>query len=139
MPKKFEVLYYSKTGNTKKVAGVIANKLGVIPESIKDQLIITKGTMVFLGCAMYAAKVPKQITEFIEKNNFKGREVALFGTSGSGKGLQLDEIEKLLKEKGAIVKGKYDCQGSSFFIFNYSHPNDDELLEAERFAERMKA
>ncbi|MBN2042637.1 MAG: flavodoxin, partial [Candidatus Aenigmarchaeota archaeon] len=129
MPKKFEVLYYSKTGNTRKVAGVIANKLGVIPESVKDQLIIKKGTFVFLGCAMYAGKLPKQMTDFIGKNNFRGREVALFGTSGAGDGKHLEEIERLLKEKGAKIKGKYGCRGG-FLIFGYGHPNDDELMEA---------
>ncbi len=138
MKRNFEVMYFSKTGNTEKVAEVIANRLGVIAESVKDRKESSKGTLLFLGSPIYAGKIPREITEFIEKNAFKGRSVALFGTSGDGQGKQLNIIADKLKRKGAKIKGKYDCIGKSFFIFNRGHPSDHELLEAERFAERMK-
>jgi len=51
------------------------------------------------------------MTKFIEKNDFKSRNVALFGTSGSGEGKEVDFMEGLLDVKDASVKGKFFCKG----------------------------
>ena len=34
--------------------------------------------------------------KFIEDNNFKSRNVALYGTSGSGKGIEVEGMENIL-------------------------------------------
>lgn len=49
------------------------------------------------------------MTRFIEKNDFRSRNVSLFGTSGGGKGKEVDFMEGLLDAKDASVKGKFFC------------------------------
>ena len=134
----FEVVYYSMTGNTKKVAEVIAAELGVKAESVKTKRELAKDSFVFLGSGCYADKPGGKLRKFIARNDFKGREVALFGTSGSGEGHEVRTIEELLKPKGALIRGSFCCQGKSFFLFDRGHPSNEELAKARKFANEMK-
>ena len=77
----FEVVYYSMTGNTKKVAEAIAIELRVKAESVKVKEGLTKDPFVFLGSGCHASRPGRKLRKFIARNDFKGRQVALFGTS----------------------------------------------------------
>jgi len=131
----FQVIYFTKTGHTKKVAEAIASELNVKAEDVKDAKLNDEG-LVFLGSGKYGPQPGKTIMEFIENNNFKSRNVALFGTSGGGKGLEVQEMEKALNAKGACIKGKFFCRGK-FMFFNRGRPNDEDLNEAKKFAKQM--
>lgn len=134
----FEVIYYSKTGNTKKVAEAIAAELGVEAENVKAKKELAKDSFVFLGSGCYASKPGKKLGEFIKRNDFKGRQVALFGTSGAGIGLEVKAVEELLKPAGAIIKGSFYCKGKAWLLFNRGHPNSEELANAREFARKIK-
>jgi len=134
----FEVVYYSMCGNTKKVAEAIAAELGVKAESVKAKRELAKESFVFLGSGCYASKPGGKLRKFIAENNFKGRQVALFGTSGSGEGAEVRVMEELLKPKGALIRGSFYCQGKSFFLFYRGHPSDEELTNAREFANEVK-
>jgi len=129
----FEVVYYSMCGNTKKVAEVIAAELGVKAENVKVKRELAKDSFVFLG-----SKPGGKLRKFIARNDFKGRQVALFGTSGSGRGDEVRVMEELLKPKGALIRGSFYCQGRSFFLFYRGHPSNEELAKAKEFANEMK-
>jgi len=130
------VIYYSKTGNTKKLANSIADELGIEPKDVKKIKGIDDDSIVFLGSGLYANKLKKNMVDFICNNDFKGVRVALFGTSWKGKGKEISEMEKLLKPKGAVIKGKYFCKGN-FFLFGRGHPSEDELNDARKFARKL--
>ena len=134
----FEVIYYSMCGSTKKVAETIAAELGVKAESVKAKQELAKDSFVFLGSGCYADKPGGKLREFIARNDFKGRQVALFGTSGRGEGNEVRAMEKLLKPKGALIRGGFYCQGKSFFLFYRGHPSNEELAKARDFANEMK-
>ena len=133
----FEVVYYSMSGNTKKVAEAIAAELDVKAENVKAKEWLTKGSFVFLGSGCYAGKPGKGLQEFIARNDFKGREVALFGTSAGGGGDEVRVMEELLKLEGALMKGSFYCKGRCVLV-NRGHPNDEELAGAREFAKEMK-
>lgn len=133
---KFQVIYFTKTGNTKKVAETIASELGVKAEDVKDAKMNKEG-LVFLGSGKYGSQPGKIMMKFIEDNNFKSKNVALFGTSGSGKGIEVHEMEKALNAKEACIKDKFFCRGK-FMFFNRGRPNDKDLEEAKKFAKKMK-
>ena len=133
----FEVVYYSMSGNTKKVAEAIAAELDVKAENVKAKEWLTKGSFVFLGSGCYAGKPGKGLQEFIARNDFKGREVALFGTSAGGGGDEVRVMEELLKLEGALMKGSFYCKGR-FVLVNRGHPCDEELAGAREFAKEMK-
>ena len=134
----FEVVYYSITGNTKKVAEVIAAELGVKAESVKAKRGLTKDSFVFLGSGCYADKPGGKLRKFIAENDFKGRQVALFGTSGSNEGAEVRAMEEMLKPKGALIRGSFYCQGKSWYLFYRGHPSNEELAKAREFAKEMK-
>ena len=133
---EFQVIYFSKTGHTKKVAEAIASELGVKAEDVKDAEL-NEDALVFLGSGCYGGKPAEIMTKFIEDNNFKSRNVALFGTSGSGKGIECREMENLLITKGASIKGKFFCKGK-FLFANRGRPNDEDINDAKEFAQKMK-
>ena len=134
----FEVVYYSMCGNTKKVAEAIAAELGVKAENIKKKKGPTEGSFVFLGSGNYGGGPGRTMRKFIAGNDFKGRQVALFGTSGDGKGSEVRAMEELLKPKGALIRGSFYCQGRTFFLFYRGHPSNEELAKAREFANEMK-
>ena len=133
----FEVVYYSMSGNTKKVAEAIAAELDVTVENVKAKEWLTKDSFVFLGSGCYGSNPGKELQKFIARNDFKGREVALFGTSSGGRGDEVRVMEELLKSKGALIKGSFYCKGR-FVLLNRGHPNGEELAGAREFAKEMK-
>ena len=132
---KFQVIYFSRKGSTKKIADEIASQLGVNAEAVKNAKL-SKDSFIFLGSGCYGSKPGKHMKKFIEKNDFKSRNVALFGTSGGGEGKEVDFMEDLLKNEGAFVKGKFFCKGK-FWFGNKHRPNADDLEGAKRFAKKI--
>lgn len=128
------VLYYSMTGNTKKMAAAIAAELGVDAESIKAVTAVPRDGILFIGSGSYGDKPSDEMEKFIEGNDFAGRKVALFGTSGRGAGLEVESMAALLKGKGAAVVGSYHAKGRSFVVVNIGHPDRGELEGARAFA-----
>ena len=75
---------------------------------------------------------------FIARNDFKGRDVALFGTSWRGRGDEVKVMEELLKPKGAVIRGSFQCKGIGFSLTDRGHPTDEDIANARQFASEMK-
>ena len=133
----FEVVYYSMTGKTRKVAEAIAAELGVVAEDVKTKDGLAEGSFVFLGAGKYGPLRGWGLKGFIERNDFAGRKVALFGTSGNGSGEELDALEEMAAAKGADVVGRFFCAGQFLFLVNRNHPNGKDTEDARRFAREM--
>ena len=58
------VRYFSRTGNTKKLAECVASEAGVTAETV-DVALSEKVDVLFLGSAVYAAGVDPSIKDFI--------------------------------------------------------------------------
>ena len=133
----FEVIYYSMTGNTKKIAEAIATELDVVAENVKTKAKLAEESFVFLGAGKYGPLRSWGLTEFIDGNNFDGRKVALFGTSGDGKGKEVQALEETLTAKGAKISGRFYCKGMFLFIINRKHPTSEDLENARKFAREL--
>jgi len=131
------VLYYSLTGNTRKMAAAIAAELGVEARPIKLENEIPREGLLFLGSGSYGDRPSEDMSKFVARNDLTGQKVALFGTSGRGEGKEVQGMEELLKRKGAIILGSYYSKGKAFVIINIGHPNRDELEGARNFAREM--
>ena len=134
----FEVVYYSKAGNTRKVAEAIAAELDVSAEDVKTKGELAKDSFAFLGSGCYFPMPGRGFKKFIARNDFSGRKVALFGTSGDGKGSEVEALEKMVTAKGAKVVGKFYCKGKFLFFFNRKNPTPEELGNATKLAREMK-
>jgi flavodoxin I len=133
----FEVIYYSRGGNTKRLADAIAGELGVKAVDVKTAALSPDVKITFLGSGSYGGKPGEDMVKFIQSGNFSGRKVALFGTSMGGIGKEVDEMAAALRQKGANVVGSYFCKGKGFLIFGRGHPNQDEIDGARKFAKEM--
>jgi flavodoxin len=129
----FEVVYYSLTGNTRKVADAIAVELGVEAKNIRSVDTVAQDAFIFLGSGYYGAVLVKDIADFIDRNRLQGRKVALFGTSGFGWERELSLMEKQISSKGVEVIGRFNCFGR-FAAVKRGHPTPEELDQAKSFA-----
>ena len=109
------VTYFSKTGNTEKVARAIFDALPVDKDikPIQDLEGAAGYDIVFCGFPVYAHSVPEKAQPFIKALG-EGRKVAFFSTHGSLRGGQLPKqafenaIGLALKAK---VLGHFGCRG----------------------------
>ena len=132
-----EVIYYSLTGNTKKVADAIAAELGVDAENVKTKDMLAEDSLVFLGAGLYGPLRGLGFRRFIDRNDFAGRKVALFGTSGEGRGKEVGALEEAVTAKGAEVAGSFFCRGEFMFIVNRRRPTSKDLENAAAFARKL--
>ena len=130
----FEVVYYSLTGNTRQVAEAIADELGVAAEDVKTKEVLAEDSFVFLGAGLYGPLRSWGFRRFIDRNSFDGRKVALFGTSGEGRGKESAALEDAVSGKGADVVGRFFCKGEFLYVINRNHPTNEDLGDARRFA-----
>ncbi len=126
------VVYYSKTGSTKKVADVIAKELGVKAINIVESSP-TVLKIMFIGSNVYNEKPSEEIMKFIESNNFEGCKVAIFTSSWNSIGNMriISILSKALTKKGATILGDYHCKGK--FLFDYGFPNEEDLDNVKLF------
>ena len=132
-----QIIYESRGGNTRKLAEAMAKELGVKAEDAKTASLSRDTDTLFLGSGCYGGKPGENMGKLIEANDFQGRRVALFGTSGGGKGLETEAMAEALRGKGATVVGKFHCGGQFLLFFSRGHPDDADLAAARQFAREM--
>jgi flavodoxin len=108
-------VYYSRTGNTKKVADAIASQLPgeVITGTVKEEPAIADCDVVFLGMPVDRFGAPPCIEPYVKKH-LVGRQVALFVTHAAHE--DEPELQPCLERcrqaaATADIVGFFDCQG----------------------------
>ena len=129
---KIAIRYYSKGGNTRKLANAIADELQT------EALSVTSGLshdtdILFLGSSVYAAGVDKEVRNFIEGLNVHVGQIVCFSTAAILKSTY-EQIKKLANSKGLTVSDKeYHCKGS-FGILHKGKPDSKNIREIKAFA-----
>ena len=131
----FEVVYYSMTGNTKKLADAIASELSVAAEKVSNTTRLDDESLAFLGTGLYGPY--RGLKHFIDRTAFAGRKVALFGTSGEGRGREVGALEQAVSTKGADIVGRFHCKGEFLFLINRNRPTSEDLENARIFARQV--
>jgi flavodoxin len=127
-----EVRYYSKSGNTKKVADAIGDEVGVSAESIEKRLS-GETNILFLGGALYWAGIDNELKNFINNLDSSVKKVAIFSTASIAKSAY-GEIRKMLEAKKIYVyDNEFHCRGE-FKLLHKGRPNADDLSLAKKFA-----
>ena len=129
------VRFYTRSGNTEKLANAIAEVIGEKAESVSIPLA-GKVDILFLGCSYYAFDVDENIKKFIQENKNKIGKIVCFGTSAMMKSVY-KPMKKVAEECGVdIEKEDFHCHGS-FGPMHKGCPNEDDLRNAKKFAERI--
>ena len=130
---KIEVRYYSRSGNTRKLAEAIAEQAGCTAQDISAP-IDGYTDLLFLGASVYAGGIDNNVKEFISLlNKDTVGSVAVFSTSALAE-RAYPQIKKELDKKGVTVLDKnFYCRGK-FMFFHRGRPNSEDIAAVKSFA-----
>lgn len=133
---KCDVRYYSRSGNTKKIADAIAQVAGVSAKTI-DSPIDEVTDLLFIGGAIYAGNMDKKLNEFANSLMAdKVKKVVVFSTAAGPKSL-VEQLKSILEPKGIVVSDDYfQCRGR-FLLANRNRPNEQDVMAASEFAQKI--
>lgn len=132
---KIAVRYYSRGGNTRKIAEAIAEAAGVPALSVTEPFN-EDVDILFLGSAMYAGGVDGHIKDFIKNINVKVGKVVNFSTTRAAKSTY-KVISGLLGDKGIpLAEEEFSCKGS-FLMLNRGKPDREDCRRAAKFAKNL--
>ena len=136
---KYAVRFYTKTGNTKRLAEAIARVLGVealpISAPIEEQVDV-----LFLGNSYYAFNIDPEVKSFVKSlDREKVGKIVNFGSAA-----MLNSTYKKVKAEAdkvgiPMAEQEFHCKGE-FKGIHKGRPNEEDLKAAAEFArEIMKA
>ena len=156
---KYSVIYSSRSGNTKILAGQIIRILGTednvcfkeIRKMVGEKEVLDKvkeSSIIFLGFWTDKGKCDEEMQEVIKKINHK--KIYLFGTAGFGKDINyFNQIVERVKDnidKSNQIIGQFMCQGKMPMVVKkryeemlVSDPEDQKSkLMLQNFDEALK-
>ncbi len=133
----YAVRYYTKTGNTKKLADAVAGELGVEAKPISDP-ITEPVDILFLGNSYYAFSIDPEVKAFIASlDKEKVGEIVNFG-SAAMLNSTLKKVKAEADKVGIPVDSKeFHCKGE-FKGLHKGRPNDNDIKDAVEFAKQYK-
>lgn len=132
---KIAVRYYTRSGNTEKLANAIAEAVGVQAESVAVPLS-EKTDILFLGCSYYAFDVDGAVKSFIVQNKETIGKIICFGTSAMMKSTH-KPMKKVADEAGVpLAAEEFHCRGS-FGPMHKGRPDANDLKNAIAFAKEI--
>ena len=132
---KVAIRYYTRGGNTKRLAEAISKAVGVDAETTSVPLT-EDVDILFLGSSVYANGVDKEVKQFIEGIRVKVGKVVNFSTAALVKSTY-KQVSKLLEEKHIpFAKEEFYCRGS-FAVMHRDRPNADDCNAAADFARKI--
>ncbi|MBR4763997.1 MAG: flavodoxin [Lachnospiraceae bacterium] len=132
---KAAIRYYTKGGNTEKLALAISKATGLPAETI-DVPLLEDVDILFLGSSVYGFDVDDQVKQFISNIDVKVGKVVNFSTACLVKSTY-KQVGKLLAEKNIpLAKEEFYCRGS-FGPMHKGRPNQQDLQAAETFARKV--
>lgn len=132
---KTMVRYYTRSGNTQKLAASIADAVGVNAESI-DVPLAEKADILFLGCSYYAFDMDPAVKAFLAANKDHIGKIVCFGTSAMMRSMK-KPLCKVANNYGiTVAEDEFHCRGE-FKFANKGRPNAEDLKNAAAFAQKV--
>ena len=132
----FAVRYYTKTGNTRKLATAIADALGVQALPISEP-VTEPVDILLLGNSYYAFSIDPEVKAFIRSlDKSKVGRIANFGSAA-----MLNSTFKKVKAEAdkvgiPMVDKEFHCRGE-FKGIHKGRPNAEDLKAAAAFAKSL--
>jgi len=138
---KTDVVFYSTTGNTRKIAEAISEEAGCKARQSQQDPEVIDADIVFVGGAVYATSDHdihvsiKLFADRLKAADFHGR-IALFAT-GFQKSDALGLLKRIFLDRGlSLVQESFFCKGK-FLLFMSGHPDKEDISQARIFASRV--
>ncbi len=132
---KIAIRYYSKGGNTKKIAEAVSKAAGIKAKPVSEPL---EGDIdVLLLCAApYKFNIDPAVKDFISGIGVKVGKAVLFSTSATVKPIG-KYLAKLFAEKNIPLESEeFFCPGE-FMMLHKGRPNDEDCRSAAAFARKI--
>ena len=134
---KTAVRYYTRGGNTKKLADAIANAIGAEALDLSAPLE-EKVDLLFLGSSVYAGKADPAVKAFIDANADKIGAIANFSSAAAKKSTR-KAVAEAAREKGVtVLEDEFFCNGA-FLFMHKGRPNEEDCKAAADFATKVMA
>lgn len=130
---EIEVRYFSKSGNTRKLAEAIAEEVRCNAQDISKPLD-GYTDILFLGAAVYWGGISPEVKQYIRTldKNMIGK-VAVFSTSSLAQ-RAFPQIQKEIGKRGiAVFDDNFYCRGQFQALYR-GRPNEDDKKAARKFA-----
>ena len=128
---KYQVRYYTRSGNTKKLAEAIAEAISVESKDITAPLT-EKSDILFLGSSFYAFDADDAVKRFIADNKDNICKIVCFGTSAMMKSMR-KPIAKVANKLGvAVADEEFHCRGQ-FGKIHKGRPNEKDIENVKKF------
>ena len=130
------VRYYTKTGNTKRLAEAVANAVGVEALPISEP-VAEPVDILFLGNSYYAFSIDPEVREFVASlEKEKVGKIVNFGSAA-----MLNSTFKKVKAEADKVgipmdEREFHCKGE-FKGLHKGRPNEEDLSAAAEFAKTI--
>ena len=141
------VVYYSRTGNTRKIASVIAEELEAELLRVEEAGDVRAFDLICVGTPVYMGGPAGPIKRYLYKlPELRGKYAACFCTRAiTGGRRTVRSMKDALEVKGAEFIGGFISRASSGILFGFgpklwarSRPNEKDLQRARKFAEGLK-
>ena len=136
--------------NTKKIADAIGAKIKATMVDIAanpNLVSLDDFDLVGFGSGIATGERYPNMLKFVEKlPNVQNKKAFIFSTSGTYKEKKMQKDHKalrdILQKKGFEIVNEFSCKGFyylgfKFFGFNKKHPNNEDIKNAELFAEKL--
>lgn len=129
------IRYYSRSGNTKKLAEAAGQAVSVHLEDVSVPLT-EKADVVFLGCSYYAFDIDEAVKTFIIENKENIGKIVCFGTSAMMKSMK-KPVKKVCEPYGIVVaEEEFHCRGQ-FGKLHKGRPNGDDMEALSAFVKKI--
>ena len=132
---KIAIRYYTKTGNTKKMAEALSEAVGVEALTV-DNPLTEDVDILFLGSAVYAAGVDAKVKEFIENINVNVGKIVNFSSAALIESTY-KQVKKIAENNNiTMAEEEFHCRGA-FKLVHRGRPNDEDLRNLQEFGKSI--
>lgn len=133
---KVAIVYYSKTGHSKKIATAISESLDIEAYDIKNNPALGQVDLLFIVGAIYGGKSSPELIAYAKNLDSTTVKKVVLITSCLSNILTQDSIREILEQKHIEVSfDEFLCKGN-FLFFGWGHPNASEINDAILFAKK---
>ncbi len=148
---KINIICFSQTGNTRKVAKEMADVCRKAGHSVKTITFkkvthddFSTADLIGVGAPCFESQAPTPVREYLHNlPSMVGKNAFVFSTSGGAPGRVLWDLARPLKAKGARIVGGFLCRGTCYYPIPClvgrfpDRPDQTDLKQAGRFAASM--
>lgn len=128
---KYAIRYYSKSGNTQKLADAISEVLDVPAYDISHTLT-EDVDILFFGSGVYGCALDPAVITFISDIDVNVGEFVNFSTAGMMTS-NYEMIKDVISTTDMVLSQReFHCPGS-FVGLNDGRPNDDDIEDIKKF------